>query len=59
MKTIDEMCYELAELEAMNMTTLDLVNILIVGFEGLENMPDIEIREEWEKTFGVPHSEDN
>jgi len=59
MKTIDEMCYELAELEAMNMTTLDLVNILIVGFEGLENMPDIEIREEWENTFGVPDSEDS
>jgi len=59
MKTIGDMRYELAELEAMNITTLDLVNMLIEGFEGLENMPDIEIREEWENTFGVPDSEDS
>ena len=59
MKTIDEMCYELAELDAMNITTLDLVNMLIEGVEGLENMPDIEVREDWENTFGVPDSEDS
>tara|TARA_B100000029_G_scaffold483327_1_gene534407 strand:+ start:256 stop:435 length:180 start_codon:yes stop_codon:yes gene_type:complete len=59
MKTIDDMRYELAELEAMNITTLDLVNMLIEGFEGLENMPDIEVREDWENTFGVPDSEDS
>ena len=59
MKTIDDMRYELAELEAMNITTLDLVNMLIEGFEGLENMPDIEVREDWENTFGGPDSEDS
>jgi len=52
MKTIDDMRYELAELEAMNFTTKDVINMLIEGFEGLENMPDIEIRDEWETTFG-------
>ena len=52
MKTMDDMRYELAQLEVMNMTILDLMNMMIEGFEGLENMPDIEIREEWEQTFG-------
>ena len=27
-------------------------NILIDGFEGLDNMPDIEIRDEWNALFG-------
>ena len=52
MKTIDEMRYELAELEAMNFTTNDVINMLIEGTFGLENVPDIEIRDEWERTFG-------
>ena len=52
MKTIDEMRYELAELEAMNFTTNDVINMLIEGTFGLENVPDIEIRDEWETTFG-------
>ena len=52
MKTIDDMRYELAELEAMNFTTNDVINMLIEGTFGLENVPDIEIRDEWETTFG-------
>ena len=50
--TIDEMRFDLAELEAMNMNTSDIINILIDGFEGLDNMPDIEIRDEWNALFG-------
>ncbi|MBK23478.1 MAG: hypothetical protein CME70_05675 [Halobacteriovorax sp.] len=50
--TIDEMRHDLAEQEAMNMNTSDIINILIDGFEGLDNMPDIEIRDEWNALFG-------
>jgi len=50
--TIDEMRFDLAELEAMNMNTSDIINILLDGFEGLDNMPDIEIRDEWNALFG-------
>jgi hypothetical protein len=49
--TIDDMRYDIAELEAMNMNTSDIINILIDGFEGLENMNDIDIRDEWESLF--------
>lgn len=52
MKTMDDMRYELAQLEVLNMSPSDVINILLEGYEGLENMPDIEIREEWEQTFG-------
>ena len=50
--TIDDMRHDLAEQEAMNMNVGDIVGLLKDGFEGLDNMPDIEIREEWEKLFG-------
>ena len=50
--TIDEMRWDIAEYEAMNMQTKDVINYLYHGFEGLEDMPDIEIRDEWEKLFG-------
>lgn len=50
--TIDEMRFDLAELEAMNMNTSDIINILLDGFEGLDNMSDIEIRDEWNAFFG-------
>ena len=49
--TIDDMRYDIAELEAMNMNTSDIINILIDGFEGLDNAPDIDIRDEWEGLF--------
>ena len=50
--TIDEMRYDLAEQEAMNMSVTNIIDMLVDGFEGLDNLPDIEIREEWEQIFG-------
>jgi len=50
--TIDEMKFDLAEQEAMNMSVSQIIEYLVDGFEGLDNLPDIEIREEWEAIFG-------
>ena len=50
--TIDEMRHDLAEQEEMNMSVSQMIEFLIDGFEGLDNIPDIEIREEWEQIFG-------
>jgi hypothetical protein len=46
------MRYDLAEHEAMNMNVSQIIEYLISGFEGLDNLPDIEIKEEWEQIFG-------
>ena len=50
--TIDDMRHDLAEREAVIMDTGDIVRLLKNGFEGLDNMPDIEIRDEWNTLFG-------
>ena len=50
--TIEDMRHDLAEQEAMNMNVGDIVSLLKDGFEGLDNMPDIEIRDEWNALFG-------
>tara|TARA_B100000989_G_C19302454_1_gene369039 strand:+ start:197 stop:415 length:219 start_codon:yes stop_codon:yes gene_type:complete len=50
--TIEEMRYDLAEHEAMNMSVSQIIEYLVDGFEGLDNLPDIEIKEEWEQIFG-------
>ena len=50
--TINEMRHDLAQQEAMNMNVSDIINMLIDGFEGLDNVPDIEIRDEWNALFG-------
>tara|TARA_Y100000361_G_scaffold70498_1_gene62314 strand:- start:51 stop:272 length:222 start_codon:yes stop_codon:yes gene_type:complete len=50
--TIDEMRVDLAEHEAMNMSVSDTIDMLIYGVEPLDELPEIEIREEWERTFG-------
>tara|TARA_B110000495_G_scaffold170054_1_gene157666 strand:- start:3272 stop:3481 length:210 start_codon:yes stop_codon:yes gene_type:complete len=50
--TIDEMRLDLAEQEAITLQTSDVIELLLNGFEGLENMPDIEIRDEWNMLFG-------
>jgi len=50
--TIDDMRHDLAEQEAMNMNVGDIVGLLKDGFEGLDNTPDIEIRDEWNNLFG-------
>ena len=49
---IDQMRHDLAEREAMTLQTSDVIEVLLYGCEGLENMPDIEIRDEWETLFG-------
>jgi len=51
--TIDDMRYDLAEAEAMNMNVSDIINLLIDGYEGLDNISDLEIKEEWDQLFGV------
>ena len=50
--SIDDMRYDLAEQEAMNMNVADIINLLVEGYEGLDNIADIEIEEEWNKLFG-------
>ena len=50
--SIDDMRYDLAEAEAMNMNVSDIINLLVDGFEGLDNISDLEIEEEWNNLFG-------
>ena len=50
--TIDDMRYDLAEREAMNMPVSSIIDMLIYGYEALEDMPDIEVRDEWNMLFG-------
>ena len=50
--TIDDMRHDLAEQEAMNMNFGEIISLLKDGFEGLDNIPDIEIRDEWNQLFG-------
>lgn len=50
--SIDDMRYDIAEAEAMNMTTSHVIELLMDGYEGLENIPDNEIVEEWNMIFG-------
>ena len=51
--TIDDMRYDLAELEAMNMGVSQIIDFLLDGCEGLYEASDFDIREEWERVFGV------
>jgi hypothetical protein len=51
--SVDDMRYDLAEAEAMNMNVSDIINLLVDGFEGLDNISDLEIKEEWNQFFGV------
>jgi hypothetical protein len=46
------MRYDLAEREAMNMGVSEIIDLLLNGFEGLDNCDDLEIRDEWEQIFG-------
>ena len=50
--TIEEMRWDIAEHEAMNMQTKDVISYLYHWLEGLEDMPDIEITDEWNNLFG-------
>ena len=49
---IDDMRYDIAEQEAMNMNTDDIINLLLHGVQGLDEVPDIEIKDEWNSLFG-------
>lgn len=50
--TIDDMRYDLAEREAMNMNDGQIIEILLDGIQGLNEISDIEIRDEWNQFFG-------
>jgi hypothetical protein len=43
---------DLAEQEAMNMSVTDIMDMLVYGVDPLDEVSDIEIKEEWERTFG-------
>ena len=49
--SVDEMRYDIAEAEAMNMNVGDIINLLMDGFEGLDNISDLEIKDEWNQIF--------
>ena len=51
--TIDDMRYDLAEQSAMNMSVSQIIEILLDGVEGLYDVADIDIEEEWNRIFGV------
>jgi hypothetical protein len=51
--TIDDMRYDLAEQSAMNMGVGQIIEILLDGVEGLNDIADIDIEEEWQLIFGV------
>ena len=51
-RDVDDMRYDLAEREAQNMNVADIINLLVDGFEGLDNISDFEIEEEWNNLFG-------
>ena len=48
---LDTMRYDLAEREAMNMGVSEVIEILLNGCEGLEDMPEIEVRDALEEIF--------
>lgn len=49
--TIDQMRRDIAEVEAMNMQTSDLMDLLLDGFVGLNETPAIEIKDEHRRLF--------
>ena len=50
--TINDMRYDLAEQDAMNMNTGQIIEILLDGVQGLNEIPDVEIKDEWNQLFG-------
>ena len=49
--TIDDMRYDLAEVEAMNMNVGQIIDMLLDGVQGLNEIPSIEIKDEWNQIF--------
>ena len=52
-QSIDDMRYDLAEREAMNMGVSEIIEMLLDGVQGLNEMPAIEVKDEWNQVFGV------
>ena len=50
--TIDDMRYDLAEQEAMNMNVGQIIDMLLDGVQGLNEIPNMEIKYEWNQLFG-------
>ncbi len=50
--SIDDMRYDLAEAEAMNMNVGQIIELLLNGVQGLDEIPAIEIKDEWNQLFG-------
>ena len=48
---VDDMRYELAEQSAMNMSVSQIIEILLDGVEGLYDVADIDIIEEYNQVF--------
>lgn len=51
--SVDDMRYDIAEREAMNMNVSEIIDLLLDGCIGLNEMPSIEIKDEWNQIFGV------
>ena len=51
--SVDDMRYDLAERQAMNMNVGEIIDLLLDGIVGLNEIPDIEIKDEWNFAFGV------
>ena len=49
--SIDDMRYDLAEREAMNMNVSEIIELLLDGCVGLNETPAIEIKDEWQQIF--------
>ena len=50
--TIDEMRYDLAEQQAMNMGVEEIIDMLLYGNSPLDDVPNIEVKDEWQQIFG-------
>lgn len=48
----DEMRDDIAEHLAMNMSVSEIITLLLDGCVGLNETPDLEIKDDWEETFG-------
>lgn len=49
--SIDDMRYDLAEREAINLNVSEIIDLLLDGCIGLNEMPSIEIKDEWNQIF--------
>ena len=50
--SMDDMRYDIAEAEAMNMNVGEIIDLLLDGCIGLHETPAIEIKDEWNRLFG-------